>query len=107
MARVDTQFPVRPNGVVINYIAIDGGVLDTPTLVETEGDVSLDGGKYSMVVSRFEVGYDVLECGNDMGLLVGSYGDKAVAVERVSMLCYCICRTPLIKSLFYQGTNQG
>ena len=82
MSRVATQFPVRPNGVTINYFAIDGGALDYPTLVEP----STEGEGYSMVVSRFEVGFNVLDCGYGIGLLVGSYDDDtAVAVDRVSV----------------------
>lgn len=83
VSRVVTQFPVRPNGVTVNYFSVDGGVLDSPMLVEP----STGSGGYSMVVSRFEVGFNALDCGYGIGLLVGGYNDNtAVAVERVSVL---------------------
>jgi hypothetical protein len=84
VTRIGTEFPVRPNGITINYFAIEGGALDTPRLIE--GDMSEDGaGEYSMVVSQFQVGYNVLDCGYGMDLLIGSYeSDSDIAVERVS-----------------------
>lgn len=107
--RMDTQFPVRPNGVTISYFEVQGGLLETPTLIERPlptavpvGSGSLsegmgeqpspeEGTEYRMVVSSFEVTYGVLACGFDTGLLVGSYDDAydaaaVVGVESVSTI---------------------
>lgn len=86
MTRIATQFPVQPNGVVINYMEVEGGVLDLPQLITSS---SGNGTEYSMVVSQFNVTFSVLDCGYDIGLLAGSYDSgEAVAVEQVHTELY-------------------
>ena len=111
MFRVDGMFPVRPNGLVIRYMLVDGGTLDTPHLSECPnnsaqesepGSGSGSGGGmpeigyagYSMVVSQFEVTYVVPNCGYGIGLLVGSYDDSmepTIKVDQVSTPTYLNC----------------
>lgn len=92
MSQIDDQFPARPNGVVINYFEVDGGILDIPMLIERGSGMNgsqsaLDDPVYSMVVSTFEVSYGVMECGFGIGLLIGYYDNISagvVTVEQVS-----------------------
>ena len=98
MSRVNGMSPVRPNGLVIRYIEVDGGALDTPYISEYPADDGEFGSGsammeteytgYSMVVSRYEVSYAVQDCGYGMGLLVGSYDDsleESIKVDQVRM----------------------
>ena len=85
VTQVAGTFPARPNGVSISYVEVDGGVLDAPYLAEYPADNSES--PYTMVVSRFEIRYAVLNCGFGMGLILGSYDNEAdarVKVEQVS-----------------------
>ena len=93
MTQIDGMFPVRPNGVVISYIEVDGGALDSPYLAEYEDReagsavMETESEEYTMVVSRYEVRYVALDCGFGMGLLVGTYDNDInahVRVEQVS-----------------------
>lgn len=104
------MFPVRPNGLVVRYILVDGGTLNTPYLSEYplngdhesesesesgsgSGMVERGNAGYSMVVSRFQVTYGVPNCGYGIGLLVGSYDNNTeptIKVDQVRNTFFCI-----------------
>ncbi len=93
MTQISGTFPARPNGVAISYVEVDGGALESPFLADYPaggemGNGTLEEPEYSMVVSRFEVRYAVLDCGFGMELLLGSYDndpEARVKVEQVSL----------------------
>ena len=107
--------PARPNGVVINYMLVDGGLLEEPLLSnhyqlgmdDTEYTGSEDH-QYSMVVSRFQVTYFVHNCGFGIGLLTGCYDntDIPVLVNQVEIIVKNCEITPVamyIESFFCYG----
>ena len=77
---------MRPNGVVISYVQVVGGILSQPTLLNrSQSETNSTNPYFSMVVSRYNVTYSVLDCGFGIGLLTGSYdNNNPVRVEQVS-----------------------
>lgn len=85
---------MQPNGVMINYMEVEGGVLDLPQLIERSTNTSNSSGdgnvtEYSMVVSQLQVTFSVQDCGYDIGLLVGSYDNADGAAVAVEQVCMC------------------
>ena len=76
---------------------VDGGPLDLPLLIERTITTSnsSDGGntttEFSMIVSQLQVTFFVLDCGHDIGLLVGSYDNYEEASVAVEQVCMCVC----------------
>ena len=82
-----SRAPIAPNNVVINHIVVTGGLLSTPNITRSSSGAA---SKYTMTVAKFNIQYNVVECGHGMELIQShssnSYGIKLSRVSISQMI---------------------